>query len=282
MRVKLIVTGMMERRALHRSLARQFPVKGTGEPVEFLLPSYFQGPTSNPLPDDGSIIPQLVREFCDALVAETLEGSEPGGKPPDLVIGIDDLELENLDRPQVVTGWIRRGIEDHFARNIENSRADERRREALASKCSFHLLVPMPEAYFFGERAALERAGVAKGIEARVCRDDLEAFETNDPEFVPRPNRPTDHRHPKAYLKHLLDRSESGRLYKETANVAASTQASQQDCINPPRDHPPLMARQGRAHHAPETRPIRRARALCRSSPAIGRFEWDRAIDFGF
>jgi hypothetical protein len=215
MRVKLIVTGMMERRALQRSLERQFPVTGAGERVEFLPPSYFQGPTSNRLPDDGPEIPQLVREFCDALVAETVEGSAPDRKPPDLVIGIDDLELENLDRPQVVIGWIRRGIEDHIARNVENLRADARRREALASKCSFHLLVPMPEAYFFGERAALERAGVGTGIGARLCRDDLEAFETDDPDFVT-PNRPNDHRHPKAYLKHLLHRSEPGRLYKET------------------------------------------------------------------
>jgi hypothetical protein len=216
MRVKLIVTGQMERRALHRSLSRWFPVTGTGEPVEFLQPSYFQGPTSNRLPDDDPMIPELVRGFCAALVAETLEGSDPGRKPPDLVVGIDDLELENLDRPQVVTRWIRRGIEEHIAHNVENLRADARRREALASKCAFHLLVPMPEAYFFGERAALERAGVARAIEARLCRDDLEAFETDDPEFLARPIRPTDHRHPKAYLKHLLDRSDAGRLYKET------------------------------------------------------------------
>jgi hypothetical protein len=216
MRIKLIVTGRMERSALHRSLARQFPVTGTGEPVDFLQPSHFQGPTSNPLPDDDELIPQLVREFCDALVAETLEGSGSDRKPPDLIIGIDDLELENLDRPHVVTRWIRRGVEDHLARNVENLRADARRREALASKCSFHLLVPMPEAYFFGERAALERAGVARGIEARLCREDLEAFETDDPAFVTRPNRPNEHRHPKAYLKHLLHRSEAGRLYKET------------------------------------------------------------------
>lgn len=218
MRIKLIVTGSMERRALHRSLGRWFPTTGDGEPVEFLRPSFSQGPTSNPLPDGGQDIPQLVRLFCDKLVAETLYGSEPGGKPPDLVIGVDDLELENLARPQLVTQWIRRGVADHLERDPVGSQADDRRREALRSRCSFHLLVPMPEAYFFGERAALERAGVARDVEARLCCTDLEAFETDDPSFTPRDYPPGDRRHPKRYLQHLLQRS--GRppasCYKET------------------------------------------------------------------
>lgn len=221
MRVKLVVTGRLERAALHRSLARWFPRTGAGEPIEFLTPSMFQGPTCNPLDDRSEPIPELVRTFTTALVAETIHGSEPGPKPPDLVVGVEDLELANIDQPQVVVRCIRRGVEDFLTRNLER-RTAERWRATLQEKCSFHLLVPMPEAYFFGERAALERTGVAREIESRLCCNDLEAFDTDDPDFMLR--RPDDRRHPKRYLGDLLRRS--GRsAYRETRDGAQALES---------------------------------------------------------
>jgi hypothetical protein len=126
-----------------------------------------------------------VRTFTDALVAEALFGNEPSGGPPELVIGVEDLELANIHQPEVVTRCIRRGVDDYFVRHpLGSSRTEDRYRERLRTRCSFHLLVPMPEAYFFGERAALERAGVAADVRERLCCEDLEAFETDDPEFI--------------------------------------------------------------------------------------------------
>jgi hypothetical protein len=138
-------------------------------------------------------------------VVETLFANERGASTPDLVVGVDDLELVNLHQPQVVTRCIRRGVEDYLERNPEGRETDERRRVTLRTKCSFHLLVPMAEAYFFGERAALERAGVAPELDAKLCCADLEAFATDDPLFIP--DRPEHLRHPKRYLVNLLRRS---------------------------------------------------------------------------
>lgn len=224
MRVKLVVTGKLERVALHRSLSRWFPSTGSGEPIEFLTPSMFQGPTCNPLDDRSEPIPELVRTFTTALVAETIHGSEPGLAPPDLVVGVEDLELTNVHQPQVVVGCIRRGVEDYLVRNVESRTAD-RWRTALRERCAFHLLVPMPETYFFGERAALERAGVSPRVQARLCCDDLEAFATDDPDFVP--VKPNDHRHPKQYLKDLLRRSGRpiARAYNEVHDGARALES---------------------------------------------------------
>lgn len=224
MRVKLIVSGDLERTALHHSLQRHFQRTGSGEEVEFLRPTKEQGPTSNPLPALSGDPPQLVRKFCKAMIAETLFGSEVRQAPPDLVIGIDDLELDNLAQPELVTGWIRRGVEAYLSANPENKRTDERRREALRTRCAFHLLAPMPEAYFFGERAALERAGVSTTVHARLDTRDLEDFRVGDPEYEPREGRPDDLQHPKRYLKHLLHRSGRplARPYRETRDGKAA------------------------------------------------------------
>jgi hypothetical protein len=218
MRVKLIVTGAMERASLHRSLGRYFPVTGDGDPIEFLPPSMIAGPTSNPLPPEGSPMPALIRTFTTMLVATTLVGSERRSRPPDLVIGVDDLELANAHQPELVTHWVRAGIEDYFSRHVVDSRTEARQRGALRDRCSFHLLAPMPEAYFFGERAALTRTGVSAEVEACLNCTDLEAFHTDDPMFIPRLDYIDERRHPKRYLEHLLRRSgrPEARPYRET------------------------------------------------------------------
>lgn len=229
MRVKLIVTGELEKAALHRSLSRWFPQTGDGQPIEFVRPSMFQGPTCNVM-DDGAApkqVSELVRTFTDGLVAEALFGSDPRAKPPDLVVGVDDLELANLHQPDIVSRCIRHGVENYFVRHPVGSGSEERYRQMLREKCSFHLLVPMPEAYFFGERAALERAGVAERVHARLCCEDLEALATDDPTFEARPEHPGDLRHPKRYLSHLLLRSGRAgpRPYRETRDGARALES---------------------------------------------------------
>jgi len=54
----------------------------------------------------------------------------------------------------------------------------------LKEKVSFHLIVPMAEAWLFGERSTLEAAGMPPSA-APVCpKGDLETFHVDDPAYV--------------------------------------------------------------------------------------------------
>ena len=94
----------------------------------------------------------------------------------------------------------------------------------VRERCSFHLFAPMLETYFFGEPAALRRAGTS--AQPQLLSPDVEAFETNDPAWLPTCRdenaRRADiapwwrhERHPKHYLEHLVERD--GGFYTETA-----------------------------------------------------------------
>lgn len=95
-------------------------------------------------------------------------------------------------------------------------------RELLRSRASFHLFVPMPEAYFYAEPAALARAGAKAVSLFDVARHDTEGFQVEDPAYrqwiekrAPRTVEP--HRHPKQYLRYLCDPNASiDRGYRET------------------------------------------------------------------
>jgi hypothetical protein len=94
--------------------------------------------------------------FVAHLVAETYPGRH--GTPPDLVIGVDDVELVNAAHPDVVVQVPRDAVRSHVEQTWSGA-ARDRVYARLRDHCSFHLLKPMVEAYFFGEPAALERAG---------------------------------------------------------------------------------------------------------------------------
>lgn len=103
--------------------------------------------------------------------------------------------------------------------------------QRVRDRCSFHLFVPLVEAYFFGERAALTRAGIPEAT--TICRrgDDVEDFETDDPEFLPRCAALNaekasqgvgwwrEERHPKRYIDFLVERA--GGAYSERAGARA-------------------------------------------------------------
>lgn len=235
MRVRLVVTGDLEKAALGPSLERM--LRAAGADVTFVKPLLLTDAamTSNPLrdpTDPASEMPRPVRRMAKALVTETFLA--PSRELPDLVIGIDDLELANIVQPHVVTAWLRRGIEEQirerFTVNGVPTDQTDRAREALRTRCSFHLLVPLAEAYFFGEQAALVRAGVAAHVPVRRVGPDVETFETDDPGFLPRAHQKNaqmaaidkgwwrEERHPKRYLEFLVD--QSGGLYDETTGGA--------------------------------------------------------------
>jgi hypothetical protein len=218
-RVRLVVTGDLEKLALGRSLERA--LRQAGAAVSFERPLLVNATTTNPLPDlSQDMVPRPIERLARALVTETLV-SPSGGPLPDLVVGIDDLELANAHQPGVVTAWVARAVRDEVARKYPSLNAANRVRSELRERCSFHLLAPLAEAYFFGEpgRAALTRAGVAASTAVHLVGSNVEDFETNDPTFLPNAQQCNaskaahglhwwrEERHPKRYLEFLVQPS---------------------------------------------------------------------------
>lgn len=233
MRVKLVVTGDLERKALGPSLRRYFKESDAGEEVEFPTPRKVHGITTRPLPANGDAVPRVIDGLARAMIAEIWEGAD--GKPADLVIAIDDLELANRVQPERVASWVRRGIARELDRRatVLGSRSEAALRNRVRERCSFHLLAPMVEAYFFAERSAWRRAGVASDCMPRLVRPhDVEDFETDDPPFLAIARVENERRlalghhwwqherHPKHYLEHLCGRD--GTIYQETVAGAAA------------------------------------------------------------
>lgn len=225
-RVRLVVTGDLEKLALGRSLERT--LRHAGAEVTFERPLLVNATTTNPLPDPSqAMVPKPLERMARALVTETLV-SPSGGPLPDLVIGVDDLELANAHQPSVVTTWVARAVREEVERKYPSLNAANRVRGELRERCAFHLLAPLAEAYFFGEpgRAALSRAGVVASTPVHLMGSNVEDFETNDPAFLPIAQQGNaskaarglswwrEERHPKRYLEFLVERS-SG-LYDET------------------------------------------------------------------
>lgn len=232
-RVRLVVTGDVENLALGASLQRALRAAGAHD-VEFSAFKVDGGAmTANPLPDPADLglpVPSTVRRMANALLTETLVSRKRAEPLPDLVIGVDDLELANAGRAAAVTGWVRRAVREAIERHPDSAIA----REALRARCSFHLLVPLVEAYFFGEANALLRAGVGAHVPVRRLGTNVEDFETDDPAFLPlamarNAQQAADgygwwreERHPKRYLSFLVGRSRPGALYNETVGGRAA------------------------------------------------------------
>ncbi|MFY0574515.1 hypothetical protein ACN28S_09305 [Cystobacter fuscus] len=223
-RVQLVVTGEMERVALAVSLRHSFPA----HQLDFLQTQKVQDFTSNRLgPHPGRVPGQKTRaqEMAQAIVSAL----EPGRYPdaiPDMVLAVDDLELVNVDQPHVVTEYLAREIELTIKDRKLSLASETRVRERLRSRASFHLFVPMPEAYFYAEPAALKRAGAKAASRFDVAQHDTEAFEVDDSDYrqwlqKQKPNAVEPHRHPKQYLRYLCDPNASiERAYRETKEGA--------------------------------------------------------------
>jgi hypothetical protein len=238
MRVQLVVTGDLEKGALGPSLERILRAAGADVQFDPLLVPMGGAMTTNPLPDpsnSASRTPTPVRRMANALVTATFVPPSRTVPVPDLVVGVDDLELANIHQPHVVTAWVRRAVQEVLAERYPSQAAADRNREVLRARCSFHLLAPLVEAYFFGEPAALTRAGVAAGVPVHRLGTDVEQFETDDPQFLPLAQDRNsekaeaghswwrEERHPKRYLEFLVN--QSGGLYQETQGGARALEA---------------------------------------------------------
>lgn len=221
-RIELITTGKCEQLALGTSLARVF----ADADVRFenhhkgLLNSFTSRQLTYPVPADRRI-PTEIDKAVDALVEAAISRKDPA----DFVFLIDDLELVNMDTPEIVVNLLRDAVErvshDATHRNVEK----------LRDRCSVHFLCPMLEAYFYGEPAAVVRAGAKHSAILNGGRS-LEAFQSADLAFLGFSDvqrhpwrKPSRWRHPKAYLQFLNDPEDSGNRaiqYKESKHGRAA------------------------------------------------------------
>jgi hypothetical protein len=219
-RIKLIVTGDLEKLVLHDSLRRLFPFQRGQDEVLWERPRKLHSATSHQL-STGSAPSKPMLDLAQAMLDEVGIGKR--GEPADLVVLVDDVELGNLGQERVVVEHFKAAVNQKLATYSESTQA--RYRPLIREKCSFHLLNPMVESYMFSDRVALDAAGVAAGQQPRLVHPDVEQFETNDPAWLPtcqtqnglkRQMKPwwRHERHPKHYLEHLAERG--GVFYEET------------------------------------------------------------------
>jgi hypothetical protein len=246
-RVALLVTGKTEE-VLHQSLKRVFP----GEGVTFVMRPPREGFTSTPLletPLRGTEDkPTAAEKLAQALVAEV----DPGRRdeePPDLVVLVDDLELYNVEWPERAIEYIRTAVSTHVDRRYSSETARQRALSRVRARCSFHLLCPMVEAYFYAEGAALDRADAKRASMFEAKLVDAESFEVADPDFLTHPDRPkkgdlppwaTPDRacHPKRYLQFLCDPTgKEKRAYKETEGGRAALRELDWPAVLAPSTH---------------------------------------------
>ncbi len=104
----------------------------------------------------------------------------------DLVIILDDLEICNAHQPRLVSEVMRMAVHKHLeALATCTGRIQDRTKQALREKVSFHLVAPMIEAWFFIDEGALNRAGVQSLESVSFSKDsDPESFSSDDQSFL--------------------------------------------------------------------------------------------------
>ena len=220
--VVLIPTGRLEHAALGPSLKRLFPAH------DFLPRPKDQHHDGFTSVDVAHItLRGAVPSNVDELAAELVASVSPGqrGKPADFAFLVEDLELLNDHQPARVVAVFRDAVERHVRVTWPSQAGQDRTFALVRERCSFHLFRPMTETYFYGEPAALQRAGAARPPQL-PANLDFEAFQASDQPFLQFPNGQCDRivdmphrqRHPKSYLHFLCDPTlaDKKRRYRET------------------------------------------------------------------
>ncbi len=249
-RVALLVTGKAEYAALHTSLARSFPTltfvqhaSPPGSPMNSFTSNRLRddAPLTHPGRDGNELLTPLAK-----LVDQLILGVHPGrnGVAYDYAILVDDLELENLDQPGRVVALVRSAVAARLDAQWPSEASRSRAREAVRTRCSFHLLCPMLESYFYCEQAALDRAGRVTGRPSVVDPSDadVERFSAPDadylavapPEDASKQRAKGDWRrapeararHPKKYLQYLCDPLLDGATNYHEATTGARALAT--------------------------------------------------------
>jgi hypothetical protein len=246
-RIKLIVTGDLEKLALHESLRQLFPPQRDGDDVVWDEPQRLHCATSHRLaPSSPPSRPMLA--LARAMLAAA--GIGKTGSPADLVVVVDDVELGNLGQESVVAQHFRAAV-NHELGSYE-AKTQARYRSLLREKCSFHLLCPMVESYLFSDADALAVAGVPTGHSPRLVHADVEQFQTDDPAWLPicltenekrKPRTPwwNHERHPKLYLEHLIARGGENAFYEETTQGKRALMALRWLMVPKSQTHIPII-----------------------------------------
>ncbi|MCW8140848.1 MAG: hypothetical protein KIT58_18250 [Planctomycetota bacterium] len=131
------------------------------------------------------------------------------------MVAIEDLERANLHQAGHVVDYFRRAVEDVITAQDWSQRHEERVREQLRTRCSFHLFVPMIEAYFFAHAGALQHLKAVDAPRFDPTVTDMEQFAVAaHPGLEPGDERLV---HPKRYANFLCDPSGAlDRAYNET------------------------------------------------------------------
>jgi hypothetical protein len=227
--IQLIVTGEMEEKALPTALSQAFPELSFNLKTD-IRTRHFNGITSTRMPQHW--IPNSpVSKLAYILASKLVDAVDPGrnGTPvADMAIVIDDLELANRHQPTIVVQYFRSAVIEYVNTRWSNYQKQQSCFNKVRNNCSFHLFVPMTEAYFFGEPNALIRAGATQKSTVSGKNIDVENFEvTHDTNYLAAPKgtsfwaenpqeRPL---HPKRYLDYLccqdLNKNKKKR-YRET------------------------------------------------------------------
>lgn len=245
-KVRLVVTGQLEHRALAPALGRLFPQADFAPSV---LPAAkdLRGFTSARV-DPAAIADQAKAAIVDGLVddlAGALRG--PRREEADLVVLIDDLELANRGNEARVLQAVREAVHRHLARRGDKGHFADLFRE----RASVHFFDPMVEAYLIASTSSRGVISIDENVRHRrdVGAESFEVLRDADPTYFdealgecsdgrsPKGRRcpwqyPAEERarHPKAYLKYLRRGSPPRQFcsdYKETEQGVAALAALQ-------------------------------------------------------
>lgn len=224
MRVDVLVTGRTEAAGIVPALTRLFPDHEFNCLVQRPRDGTpFDGFTTSRLPAPKSRARNAADKIVEAAAAHLVPGRN--GDPPDFLVVLDDLELDNADQPAVAAQEFRDAVERHLISLADDARLQAKCSAALRDRASLHFANPMIEAWFFPDHVALSRAGVPAGTNASCAAGDPENFEAIDGPYLAaaesacpcwvergrekkaRPKWLSDHlqrsRHPKGYLQWL-------------------------------------------------------------------------------
>jgi hypothetical protein len=183
MRVSLITTGMMEFRGLACGLKRMFPDHDfysepwvPGKPFRGFTASRVQ--PLQPGHQSGLQAERLVRAALGTVMPSS--ASEPAA---DFAVVLEDLELANTGNEPIVVNHVRAAAQ-MVAQGLRPPANQTTVRGLLRNRVSFHLAVPMPESWFFGDFKALATEVPQAHMPPVVAHTDPEMFNTYDPAYL--------------------------------------------------------------------------------------------------
>ncbi|MBK9265512.1 MAG: hypothetical protein IPM54_37710 [Polyangiaceae bacterium] len=182
MRVSLLTTGIMEFRGLAAALQKLFPDH------EFHVEPYapgkpFHGFTSCTVqllpPGNGSgKAGTMLRAALGTLVPP-----DTATPPSDLAYVVEDLELVNKGNERIMIEHVRESARRTIS-NIGSAMDPAFATRLMRERVSFHLAVPMPESWFFGDFSALQTEVPSAYWPPNIAPNrDPEDFLTDDPAY---------------------------------------------------------------------------------------------------